>query len=121
MSKPSAMVIEDDSLLGEIFMQAVKDAGYEPILVADGAVASHKLGEVEGLGLIVLDLHLPHVDGTRLLDQIREQKSTQDTPVIIASADDRLARLVERTANYTLAKPVSYDMLKHLASRIRTS
>ncbi len=112
-----AIIVEDDKHLGVIFQAALQGAGFETELITDGQLASIRLDSSEP-DLILLDLHLPQIDGIELLAQIRQRKETMNTTVILASADQRLAD-AQSHADYVMIKPVSYDQLKRFASRLK--
>ena len=119
MIQPLAFVIEDDMRLSEIFCEAVKMAGYEPQAIHDGQVAMERL-QSETPHLVVLDLHLPNVPGTRILSHIREVERLRDVKVIVASADGYLASTfeVDEAATLVVQKPVRFRQLRSLAERL---
>jgi len=96
---------EDDRMLGEAVVQALKDAGYAVDWVTDGeaALVAAKLEEYQ---LVLLDLGLPKPDGLEVLGRMR--KTLPPMPVIIVTArdaiDDRISGLDLGADDY-LAKP----------------
>ncbi len=59
--------------------------------------------------LILLDLHLPEIDGEVVLQRLRENASTRDIPVVVLSADatpSRIERLVREGVFAYLTKPL---------------
>ncbi len=115
-----ALIIEDDEDLSFIFAEAMRVAGFEAEIIRDGQVAMKRLAEVTP-ALIVLDLHLPHVAGTELLKQIRETDHLANVRVVVATADARLAEQTDRQADFVLIKPISFTLLRDLASRLWNS
>ena len=71
MTKNLALVIEDDMDLSEIFTRALEGAGFIVETVRDGKVAEERLTGGVVPNVIALDLHLPNVDGSTLLKQIK--------------------------------------------------
>jgi CheY-like chemotaxis protein/anti-sigma regulatory factor (Ser/Thr protein kinase) len=64
--------------------------------------------------LILLDLHLPDTDGERVLTQLRAHPATNQTPVVVLSADatqGRIQRLLDQGANEYLSKPINVQRL----------
>jgi len=117
MSKPLALVIEDDPDLSEIFSVTLRGGGFETEVVRDGKAALERLtGRIPAV--ILLDLHLPHVTGATILQNIRANKNFAKTAVIVASADARLAEEMNVQADLVLLKPVSIDQLRELAQRM---
>ncbi|MBK7919351.1 MAG: response regulator [Chloroflexi bacterium] len=118
MSKPIALIVEDDPRLSDIFSETVRSAGYEIEVIADGRQAMGRLVEIEP-ALVVLDLHLPHVMGQEVLAYIRQQERLQKTRVMLATADAGLAASLEKQSDLVLLKPISVGQLRALALRLR--
>lgn len=116
--KPLALVIEDDEDQALIFAEALKIAGYETETILDGLTAQDRLGEVTP-AIMVLDLHLPRVDGATLLKQVHVDKRLKKTRVFIASADALAAESLSQDATMVLLKPISFTQLSILAARFR--
>lgn len=118
MNSYMALIIEDDDDLCVIFEQALKSAMFETEVIRHGDLAAQRL-EREVPDLVILDLHLPGLSGTHLLHRIRANARFSRTPVIVASADPRMAESLQDIADLVLIKPVSYKQLRDLASRFR--
>ena len=113
-----ALVIEDDQDLSSIFTEALRSAGYEVETIRDGAVAQQRLKETTP-EIVILDMHLPNVDGGKLLVQIREDERIKHTRVIIATADALLGEYYEKKADLVLVKPISFSQLRDLTARYK--
>ncbi len=64
--------------------------------------------------LILLDMHLPDIDGLELLRHLKSDQLTSDIPVIVVSADalaHQIDTAMEAGAYYYLTKPVSVTQL----------
>lgn len=118
MSEPLALIIEDEADLSEIFSQALRAAGFATQVARDGRQALERLATLVP-DVVVLDLHLPHVDGDDLLHQIRGDERLADTRVIIASADPLMAEVLDGLADLVLIKPVSFVQLRDLSQRLK--
>ncbi len=112
-----AMIIEDDIDLSNIFAEALKGAGFETEVIRDGALAQKRLKE-NIPHIVVLDMHLPHVDGAVLLTQIRADTSLKNTIVMITTADAQMGELYREQADFVLVKPISFTQLRDLTSRL---
>lgn len=116
-SQPLALLIEDDPDLITIFSMALEDAGFLIESISEGDAALARLGDVIP-SVVVLDLHLPNVSGTFILDSIRADERLSATRVIIVSADPQLAESVSGEADLVLVKPISFNQLRDLAHRL---
>jgi CheY-like chemotaxis protein len=64
--------------------------------------------------MIVLDLHLPDLDGDEVLARLKLDEATRDIPVVILTADavrNRSAELLEAGARAFLTKPITVARL----------
>ncbi len=118
MTNPLALIIEDDENLADIFAMALQDAKFETEIAQDGQVALNRLAVIVPT-LVLLDLHLPHVSGETILQQIRADERLVDTRVILATADAELSKVLRSESDLALLKPISPKQLQILASRFR--
>ena len=110
------LLVEDDVMIGESVLDALRAEGYAVDWVRDGQTAA-SAWSTESYDLVLLDLGLPRRDGLQVLQQARARRDR--TPVLIATArdavDDRIRGLDAGADDYLL-KP--YD-LNELQARIR--
>lgn len=116
--KPLALIIEDDEDLSTIFSESLVAAGFAAEILRDGQKAVDRLAVAAPL-VVVLDLHLPRVSGSEILEYIRREEHLKDVRVVVTTADARLAEVVAEQADFTLVKPISYGQLRDLAARLK--
>jgi CheY-like chemotaxis protein len=116
IGKPLALIIEDNEDQNLVFTTALQQAGYHTESIRDGMIAQERLSEVIPR-VVVLDLHLPGVDGEKLLKQIRADKRLAGTRIILATADALLASALQSQGDFVFLKPISFSQLKQLATR----
>lgn len=90
----SILVVEDEPRIASFLSKGLKSAGYAPILVGDG-LTGLQLALHGDVGLVILDLGLPDMDGLEVLRRLREQGGTMPVIVLTArsSVDDTIAGL----------------------------
>lgn len=118
MPEDLALVIEDDADLSEIFTQALEKAGFQVETILDGQAARDRLKQVVP-NVIVLDMHLPHVDGATLLKQIHADERLQKARIIIATADAVQAEFLRDQATIVMIKPISFSQLRDISARLK--
>ena len=118
MTKNLALVIEDDPDLSNIFSKALQTAGFEVESILDGKIAQQRLQETIP-NVIVLDMHLPSVDGPTLLKQIRADERLSKVRVIIATADSALAEFNRDKATIVMIKPITFSSLRDISTRLK--
>ena len=110
------LLIEDDILLADGLCRALRRSGHAVDGAQNGSEADALLTRND-FDLVILDLGLPGLDGSQVLQRLRQRG--KDTPVLVMSA--RLAieervRLLDLGADDYLVKPVAIDELE---ARIR--
>lgn len=110
------LLVEDDALLADGLARALRQSGYLVDIAVNGKDADRWL-ETETIDLAVLDLGLPGMDGSEVLQRLRARK--QRVPVLILSARDAVeerVRLLDLGADDYVVKPVA---LTELEARVR--
>lgn len=82
------LVAEDDKGTRRLMQDTLADAGYEPMLAADGQEALDLLNK-KHVDLLVLDVMMPKLDGFSLLSALRREGS--QLPVLMLTAKEALA------------------------------
>ena len=110
------LLVEDDLMIGEVVLDALREAHYAVDWVRDGNMADTALG-TQDYDLLLLDLGLPGQSGLDLLRNLRQRRL--GLPVLIATARDAVADRIaglDAGADDYIVKP--YD-LDELQARIR--
>ena len=110
------LLVEDDPLLADGLARTLRKSGYLVEVAGDGRTADQWL-TTESFDLTVLDLGLPGLDGSEVLQRLRQRK--QRTPVLVLSARmamEERVRLLDLGADEYMVKPVA---LGELEARVR--
>jgi DNA-binding response OmpR family regulator len=106
----SVLIVEDDPTVAEVVESYLLRAAHTTRWIADGAGAAAFLATEEGraLGLVILDIMLPGLNGLEICRRLRAE--SPDIPVIMLTAlgeeDDRIAGLEVGADDY-VTKPFS--------------
>ncbi len=85
--KPLVLVAEDEVTLLRSTQRILKGMGCEVLTAADGVDAAAQFrSRMRDIGLVILDLAMPRMDGWAVFEVIRQY--SRDVPVIIASGYD---------------------------------
>lgn len=118
-TEPTALIIEDDPDLVNIFARALELSGYQTQTTVDGEGAMALLADAVP-DIVVLDLHLPGISGKEILQTLRADGRFQKTRIILATADYQTADDLRDDADLVLLKPISFKQLRDLSARLRT-
>jgi two-component system response regulator VicR len=103
------MVVDDEPDVVDLLSLMLESQGYDIITAYGGSECLEKLKH-EIPDLILLDLIMPDVDGWKVLDRIRHDDRLKSIFVIILSAKQLTAEVVQKKAPYIaeyLVKPVT--------------
>ncbi len=122
MSHTGYILLADDNPTdAELTIRALEIGGVsqQVVWVQDGEAALHYVFR-QGVyaqrasgnpKLMLLDLHMPKIDGLDVLAQIKADPKTRSTPVVIMSSSDQesdMVRSYEAHANSYIVKPVDF-------------
>jgi two-component system alkaline phosphatase synthesis response regulator PhoP len=114
------LVIEDESNIQELIKYNLEKNGYS-VIIADNGTDGLEAAFANLPGLILLDLMLPGLDGLEVCKQLRMDRRTRRTPIIMLTAKseefDKVLGL-ELGADDYITKPFS---IKELVARIRAA
>jgi CheY-like chemotaxis protein len=80
------LVVDDDSLAGEMTGAVLESLGHEVRLAADGVDAAHQLDADGDIALVISDMNMPMISGIELFRELREQGCT--LPFILLTGDE---------------------------------
>lgn len=114
MHQPLAFIVDDHGDSADIFSEAMRMAGFATEVILSGSEALARLEETVP-DVVVLDLCLPGVAGTEILQRIRAEERLAKAHVIVVSADPILAGDTMKLADQVLIKPIGFIWLRDLA------
>jgi CheY-like chemotaxis protein len=114
----SVLVADDNAANRRIVAELLESSGMKPVLAGSGAEALTRLEEAQAanapFALIILDCHMPEMDGFDLVEEIRHRPELAGTPIVmLTSAGQRgdAARRRELGIAAYLTKPVNQTQL----------
>ena len=113
------LVVDDAADILNLFQHMLNRLGLNDItLAANGETALALLAE-QKFDLLILDIELPDINGTAILDTV--QVKYPQLPVVMCSAHntvDNVRSTWDMGAKGFLAKPISANKLKNLLDRL---
>jgi two-component system, response regulator len=121
MNADFVLLADDNSTDAELTTRALEIGGVSKniIWVQDGEAALNfvfRTGPFAGRAtpnprLMLLDLHMPKIDGLDVLERIKQDPRTRSIPVVIMSSSDQesdMQHSYSRYANSYIVKPVDF-------------
>lgn len=87
MSKPLALILEDDDSMARIIQLTLQSGGFDTVLAHNGFAALNRIEE-QMPDLMFLDIAMPGMNGWEALYAIQEQFPDSNFPVIVLTAYD---------------------------------
>lgn len=86
------LIVEDDNSVARFLTQAMREAGYNPV-VADNGADAFRLASVESFDVILLDVMIPEMNGFEVTRRLRASRVS--IPILIITARDALEDKIE--------------------------
>ncbi|MBI2930695.1 MAG: response regulator [Planctomycetes bacterium] len=103
----AVLLVEDDDDIREILGTVLREEGYRVLEAGNGREALGFLRGGERIGLILLDLLMPVMNGWELLAEQQADEGLRGIPVVTMTAGGEAARASPQTE--CLMKPISLD------------
>ncbi len=115
MRRASVLVVDDDAAIGRMLRLALRAAGYDVTLAANGADALARTADGDA-DVIVLDLEMPVMNGREFYRRLRARGS--HAPVVILSAYGAERARIELGAEAAVTKPFEPSELIAVIERV---
>jgi CheY-like chemotaxis protein len=115
------LVADDEPHIGRIIKMKLEQGPFRVTLAYDGREALDALERETDIGLVLLDLMMPHLSGLDVLSAMRTHPRWRDLPCIILTAagqEQQHRRAMELGVNEFLTKPFSPKRLYTRAAEL---
>ena len=114
------LVVDEDPQYRYAICTVLEEHQLAPICVDSGRAALQTLQREPDIGLVMMDVVMPDMDGYATMAEIRRQPRYDDLPILVVSArpmEEAAARSIDAGATEYVTKPVDIDwMLQLLAT-----
>lgn len=117
-SRTTILIAEDDPDMARLMAKKLEDGGFGVIRASNGDAAYRSLHD-QTVGLCVLDVKMPGMDGFELLQKIRANSRLGDLPVIMVTSvgdEKAIVQAFDRGADDYVVKPFAVE---ELMARVR--
>jgi CheY-like chemotaxis protein len=112
----TVLVIDDDLMIQHLVRGQLEAEQFHVVSATDGFEGLTLAREVRP-SVIILDIHLPRLDGWTVLGELKSDPVLSQIPVVMMSVEEQRARGYSFGACEYLVKPVEPDRLLHVVKR----
>ena len=108
-SEIQVLVVDDDASARMLLRAVLEKKGWDVVEAQDGLDALDLMRKEESIGLVVVDLDMPRMDGLELIWAIRGSPRLSHLPVIVVTGETEEileTQLIEEGADDYIHKPV---------------
>jgi len=126
LQQTSILIVDDDVFVQSVIKAGLENIGYKKVRCEDnGGTALDLLAQDQSIELVILDLHMPEIDGIRFMRGLADSRPGID--VVLASGEDgrlistaiSLGRSMGVNVLGSLEKPVQLERLQDLLDQRR--
>jgi len=117
----NVLVIEDNHAQRKLINKVLsKIEGVQTVLCSDAFEGFATLLTKHKVDLIMLDVNLPFVQGTALIQKVRSLDQYADLPILLSTAESSLKSSAASQANGILTKPYDINQIRVFIEAFRT-
>ena len=99
------LIVENDLGFARFLLETAHKNGYKGIVTSLGAAALGLMADYKP-DAVLLDIHLPDMEGWRVLERLKNDMTTRHIPVCVISTDESRHRAIDSGALAFVAKPI---------------
>jgi len=108
------LVVDDSPTVRQQVGTVLRDAGFDVVEASDGAEGTSKVAADPDIGMVILDVNMPRVNGLEMLETIKQDSRNAALPVVMLTSEGQLS-LIERAkragAKGWIVKPFKAELL----------
>lgn len=114
------LIADDDGVMLDTLAAMLEESGYQ-VIKAENGLEAVELAKKETPSLILLDIHMPELDGLKACKILKSEVMTKAIPVVMLTVDGRIneiRRALDYGAKTYITKPSSKDEILKVVKNI---
>jgi CheY-like chemotaxis protein len=106
---PSVLVVEDNDMNMQLVEYLLEEGGYQIVKAASGEEALTIARGAAPVDLILMDIHLPGIDGLSVIREMKNDERTKSIPILAVTAHAMRGdkdRFLEAGCDGYISKPI---------------
>jgi two-component system, chemotaxis family, chemotaxis protein CheY len=108
------LVVDDSPTVRQQVGSALSQAGFQVLEAVDGADGVSKVASDREIGMVILDVNMPRMNGLEMLETVKRDASNADVHVIMLTSEGQRS-MIERAkkagAKGWIVKPFKNELL----------
>ncbi len=110
-----ALIIDDSRSMRMILGKTLKELGVESIQAANGLLGLEALHGPEHVDLVMVDWHMPEMDGYEFVCAARAEPALANLPIVMVTSEaetDLIQKALDAGASEFVMKPFTADAIR---------
>ena len=119
----NVLIVDDSGTMRSILSKVLRLSGFElnDILEAENGKAALEVLSQQWVDVILLDIHMPVMDGIELLKKMKSDDIQQNIPIVLVTTEareERLSEAMELGAKAHVKKPFQPEEIREILNSI---
>ncbi|MEN8907399.1 MAG: response regulator, partial [Clostridiales bacterium] len=117
-NRKKILIVEDNYINQKMMLELLSSFNFDVLCAGDGIKALELISDND-FKIIIMDLHMPKMDGYEVTNRIRNLEGYKNIPIIALTADiieGTKKRILNSGMDFYLTKPIDPDLLVHTIS-----
>lgn len=116
LSKATCLAVDDSAMALQVLSQVLSGFGIGRLLKSVTSSDAQRIAKENALDLIIIDGHMPNMDGYEFIQWLRREADNENrfVPILLLTGETRLSHVFRGRdcgANFVVAKPISPKVL----------
>lgn len=108
------LIVDDSKTMQKLVEKNLKELGFQNLVICGSAKAALERLKYEKVDLILLDRHMPEMNGFELLKILKNDDNLRKIPIIMLTVENdvvNVSRAIENGAEGYILKPINKEIL----------
>jgi two-component system chemotaxis response regulator CheY len=108
------LVVDDSPAVRQQVARALLDSGFEVVEAGDGVEGIHQIESDAAIGMVILDINMPRMNGLEMLDKLKTGERSSKIPVVMLTSEGQrsmIERAKQAGAKGWIVKPFKPELL----------
>lgn len=118
------LVVDDSQTVRQQVSSVLQQSGFAVVEAADGAEGVAKIAEDSTIGMVILDVNMPRMNGLEMLEELKASGKNSGLPVVMLTSEGQhslIDRAKKAGARGWIVKPFKAELLVAAVKKLVTA